>query len=400
MSSTKLQKLDEIISNYIEKDKDIIDMQVSNLTNPGDNWGSQIYKVDLKLKTKTTESEELYLVAKQIPNSEYYQQVFNVQVTFNQEKEFYKTVVPTLHDFQRKMGTKILDAFPKFYGARNSLNCENGKVDKDGLIVVENLKIKGYKNLDRFVGFDLSTSRTILKTLAQFHAIPLAIKLKEPEVFEQKIKPHLSCFLPKLPKVNLSSETAELVKLLEESEECRHLTGVLEKSIEYFLLFPEIYREPFSTVVHRDFWVNNIMVNSKNDVKIVDFQMYTYDSPIVDLFFFLFTSVQTEVLKENLDNLLHFYHENFIQTLVDHKCQTEAFSYEKFLDEISACGKYEFGRVMFMLCLVVRGPKEFSLDQDNTSDTPKLNTKHLTTDDKDRVFWFAQECYRRGWLNF
>lgn len=67
--------------------------------------------------------------------------------------------------------------------------------------------------------------------------------------------------------------------------------------------------EPYNTVVHSDFWSNNIMVTKplENDpvkVKILDFQACQYSSFVRDVTFFMLTSLSDDVLKEHLDYLL------------------------------------------------------------------------------------------------
>ncbi|CAH1282583.1 unnamed protein product [Diabrotica balteata] len=357
----------------------------------------------MKVKNESGDIGDLNVVAKQIPDSEYYQEVFNIQVTFNIEKEFYNTIVPTLYEFQKKYNVPVSDSFPKFYGARNNLNGVNNVVDKDGLIVLENLKVKGFVNLDRTVGFDLSTSKLILEDLARFHATTLAIKLKEPETFEKKIKPYCSCFLKHPASLELDYEANELASVLEEAEIGRKLMPQFRKSIKYMGTLRTTFREPFATVVHRDFWVNNIMLQFEEgavkNIKIVDFQMYTYDTPATDLMFFLFTSVQTQVLKKHFEELLEHYHEILAQTLLIFGCDIAPFTYEKLLKEISACMKTELGKMIFMLLFIIRGPKGGHLNSD-PKEIPQLNVRHLNSEDKDRLFWLLKEFDKRGWLNF
>uniref|UniRef100_A0A6P7F7B7 Rho-associated protein kinase let-502 n=1 Tax=Diabrotica virgifera virgifera TaxID=50390 RepID=A0A6P7F7B7_DIAVI len=403
MGPQTIKQLDEMIYKHLPKGSKIIETKISNLTVPGDNYGSHIYKVDMKMKNESGGIEDLNVVAKQIPDSEFYQEVFNIQVTFNMEKEFYNTIVPRLYEFQKKYNVPVSDSFPKFYGARNNLNGVNNVVDKDGLIILENLKIKGYVNLERTIGFDLSTSRLILEDLARFHATTLALKLKEPENFEKKIKPYCSCFLKLPAPLDLAYEGNQLALVLEEEEIGRKLMPQLRKSMKYMGTLRTTFREPFATVVHRDFWVNNIMLQfvegAVKNIKIVDFQMYTYDTPATDLMFFIFTSVQTQALKQHFEELIEHYHEILAQTLLMFACDITQFTYEKLLEEISACMKTELGKMIFMLLFIIRGPKGGHLNSD-PKEIPKLNIKHLTSEDKDRLFWLLKEFDERGWMNF
>lgn len=141
----EIKKLEELISPHISTNKVIVDKKIGYLTAAGDNYGSIMLKIDLTLKDKTDQStDNLSVVAKIIPTSEYFQEIFNIQVAFKNEIAFYDTIVPTLIEFKKKNGiTEDSNLFPKLYGARINLNDQSDRVDKDGVIALENLKIEG-----------------------------------------------------------------------------------------------------------------------------------------------------------------------------------------------------------------------------------------------------------------
>jgi hypothetical protein len=119
-----------------------------------------------------------------VPPSEFIQEVFNTPVTFRNEIAFYKDILPILQDFQRQHGVKeVIDFVPKYYGSRRNLKGDEGKVDQDAVLLLENLKVANYTTFDRTQGFDLDAAKLIITDLAQFHAVPLALKLEKPEIF-------------------------------------------------------------------------------------------------------------------------------------------------------------------------------------------------------------------------
>ncbi|KAK9755039.1 Ecdysteroid kinase-like family [Popillia japonica] len=168
------------------------------LTAPGDHYGSIMQSLDVTIKRSSQEKEELLrLVAKLIPASELLRAMFDIQVTFKKEVSAYLDAIPALIDFQREYNVaedRILDIFPKCYGARINLNNNNGDVDDDAAIILENLKCQGLENLkcqgyetgDRFVGFDYAHAELIVKDLAKFHAIPIAMQKLKPKEFKRK----------------------------------------------------------------------------------------------------------------------------------------------------------------------------------------------------------------------
>lgn len=169
------------------------------------------------------------------------------------------------------------------------------------------------------MGFDLETAKSILKSLADFHATGFGLKFKQPEKF-QIIKNFLenSALTPPTPKEGSNGpppgppEDLLLTKLMN-LPECQNfkpqLQNLQNNKISHIERFVGGGLEPYNTVVHSDFWSNNIMVTKPGEngpvkVKILDFQACQYSSFVRDVTFFLLTSVRDDVLREHLDNLL------------------------------------------------------------------------------------------------
>lgn len=211
----------------------------------------------------------------------------------------------------------------------------------------------------------------------------------------------MACFHPAPPEFDNSPAERNILDILSDHESCVPLLSKLEKSFPFAFLLLKTFREPFATMVHRDMWINNFMVKIDGDKvvknKFVDFQAYSYDSPVRDLLFFLFTSVQTNVLKEHLDELLKYYHENFIQVLSELGCCTAGFSYDIFLEEIEFHGKFEISHIIYMVLFVVFGNKEIPATGGDPGLVPK---DKIYPDAKERAWWLLQEFESRKWLEF
>lgn len=233
--------------------------------------------------------------------------------------------------------------------------------------------------------------------MAQFHAVPIALKLQKPEEFDKKIKVYMACFHPEPPKFDYGPVQLKISKILRQREFCVPLLPKIEDSVRHMFDLPKTFREPFATIVHRDMWVNNFMLKLEDGKvirnKLLDFQAYTYSSPVKDLLFFLFTSVQFDVLRENLDNLLTFYHEQFTQTLSDLDCYTIDFSYDKFIEEIKHYGKQEIGHILSMLLFIVHGEKSENGDPWFTP------IENISLEVKEQAWWILQEFENRMWMD-
>lgn len=93
---------------------------VARLTAPGENYGSIMLSVDIKIETLQGE-EDVHVVAKMVPPNDTVQEIFNTSVTFRNEIAFYKNIVPTLREFQRENGVEEVDFCPEYFGSRLNL---------------------------------------------------------------------------------------------------------------------------------------------------------------------------------------------------------------------------------------------------------------------------------------
>lgn len=93
-------------------------------------------------------------------------------------------------------------------------------------------------------------------------------------------------------------------------------------------------KSPYNTICHNDFWMNNMMLKFDeaglpNGIRIVDFQVTHYNSAAMDVLFFLFTSVENDVLEAELDHFLRLYFDSLIDCLKANGCPLEVFTYER-----------------------------------------------------------------------
>ncbi|VEN61231.1 unnamed protein product [Callosobruchus maculatus] len=247
--------------------------------------------------------------------------------------------------------------------------------------------------MDRHVGFDYAQAQVVLRRLAQFHAVPLALKLKDRATFDDKVMPLMECSRPKRDlkpeKEREKDDTFE--NILKECQDCVRALPMLHKE-KFLEIKRDNFSEPISTLVHKDMWLNNVMLRPRDqDVKIVDFQAYTYDTPATDLIFFLSGSVNIDVLKKHFDELLRYYNDNFADTLKKLDCDTAPFTYEYLMDEIGGCMDREFCHCVIFTTLVVFGEKN---KKANFDEKPKVSQTQ-----KERIWWMVREFLKRGWLD-
>lgn len=159
-----------------------------------------------------------------------------------------------------------------------------------------------------------------------------------------------------LSDLNSIKEISHLVsRILNQVEKCTEY----QKTTCGNILVPDT---PFTTMVHNDFWVNNMMIKP-NHIKMVDFQTTLKGSFVHDLIFFLFSSVPMKILQEKLDDFIEFYYKHFYYCLKQTGCPLADFTYEKYISEINDVAPYEMHHIVEMLKVLMTKqdsmPEEF-----------------------------------------
>lgn len=118
-----------------------------------------------------------------------------------------------------------------------------------------------------------------------------------------------------------------------------------------------IISERWCTFVHGDFWVNNMMYRYSNNgkilgMKMVDFQLSSYEYGMMDLIFFLISSAKKDVLENNLNDLITLYYESFIETLRTLKVDTKDFSREEFDRLLKECAPLKLPQCIMMVQVI------------------------------------------------
>lgn len=228
--------------------------------------------------------------------------------------------------------------------------------------------------------------------MAKFHGTVIAFKQKKPDIFEKQIRPYCTPFkFVDEPEVDVILKT--LRQLLHTYPDCSHLAEIATNFQEKET--PTTCREPFGTIIHFDLWVNNIMnkIDNNGDIKnmFVDFQLYGYRSAAADVFFFLWTSVEFKLLKENLDNLLRHYHRHLVETLKRFDTDATMYEYSKFEEELKIEAEFEFGHALLFKFFLT-----FIKDVEEQEFTLKL--EEIGPELREIIHYMVTECAKRGWL--
>ncbi|KAI4461875.1 hypothetical protein MML48_5g00005481 [Holotrichia oblita] len=188
----EIKNISELINPELKNGQKFLSAKSNKLLASGENYGSTMLSVEVLIQNENGETEVLYCVAKTPPPPGLVWYIFNTKITFKIEMIFYNTIVPILNEFGRSKGVEDLINFvPKYINGRISNDPTSKMVDEGAVILLENLKTKGYTNGNRFIGFDKETTELLLKDLATIHASAIALRRSHPQKFQEKILSHL-----------------------------------------------------------------------------------------------------------------------------------------------------------------------------------------------------------------
>lgn len=264
------------------------------------------------------------------------------------------------------------------------------------------------------MGFDLHAAKSTLKALAAFHATSLGLKFKRPDKFAF-IKKFLQDSAPKPPsgeptKAPVPREGLLLGKLLEYPG-CQPYKKQLQQFKDNMKPNANMFSgggvEPWSLVVHSDFWVNNIMVtkhrfdSQKPPVKILDFQVCHYSSYAKDVLFFLLTSLRDEVLTQSFDDLAkYYYHE--LTSILSRLDIPELLTYDQYLEELNRVAKASEVMHAIFFCNVIFGPKDNVPDhltgEVDMDDHMQNMVNNMSERAKQRMTLIVQTAVQKGWM--
>jgi len=345
-------------------------------------------------------------MAKSLPGSQFIKDAFNINVTFPKEVEFYQNILPEFIKLleENKIDIDYKKSFPKFVGAEL---IEKDGVLEDATLIMENIKVDGYQLRPKTEGMDYVHSKMVIKELALFHALGIALKIKKPQVYETKIKKTArplklgqSVEAAKKEIYDFMDQTLDYLKGIKEVE---HLVPRLKKVMYDNFLYADMLegykpREPFSTFVHNDMWLNNMMFKYNNgepsSLKLLDFQRTKLGSPISDLFLFLYVSTSLDVVRNNFDEMLKLYHDTFLGWLTQLNVPTKDFSWENFQEELKHGSEEVSMPVAMMRLLFMKvdvDPSEIEMDTFGKigDGNPDCEIRHV---------YVVQDLAKRGWI--
>lgn len=304
-----------VLEENIEGFSKILSFEVKETGGGGENYASMMMRVTTTVELKDGSSKEVNFMIKTVPQGEQGAAMVQMMALFPKETAMYGKYLRDFEQKYRDVGKEVTFG-PKYYKLKNDPGVE--------YVLLEDISPKGFKNINRLEGLDEEHTKSVLKLLAEMHAVS-AVKYVQDGVYDD-----LFMYSPfnAESRENLENMMTPMVKVWTECMK-KHETGrkylpqmerVFENFIDCLIQDSTINDEDFNVMIHGDLWANNIMFRHNDEGKreetiFVDFQMSRFSSPVVDLYYFLLSSPSLDVKVACFDDFIKYYHDNLVENL-------------------------------------------------------------------------------------
>lgn len=143
----QVKNLQELLAPFIGPKKKIVSSNVCNLVAPGENYLTEVAKVDLDIQDQDSgKNETIHAVGKCVQPESTNKYLSRLsRNAYKREKIWYTEILPVLQDFVKENESfkRNFDLFPKLIAYRSNLHSENDEIDEDAILLMENLAHKG-----------------------------------------------------------------------------------------------------------------------------------------------------------------------------------------------------------------------------------------------------------------
>ncbi|KAK7588185.1 hypothetical protein V9T40_005430 [Parthenolecanium corni] len=248
------------------------------------------YKINKEKKSAETKAIQAILkipsLAPQPP-----EKLKRIQIMFKREVHFYKIILPELYQLGQ------CEPFaPKLYAAT-----------KANALVLEDLRVDGFKPTSQRFWLDLDQCRRALGILATIHATGYKYLRSSSKNDPQSLIELLPLFRPDINTI-ISFHTAIESHLSEQLQQ--KIFPLLEELLTITKQDPP--ENSMTVLIHGDFRTSNIFFkydnnNQISEVKVIDWQLSKEANPVLDLIIFFISSVSIEMIEIHDDTLLDVY---------------------------------------------------------------------------------------------
>ncbi|XP_046809579.1 uncharacterized protein LOC111674599 isoform X1 [Lucilia cuprina] len=291
----------------------ILNINIKNASKSGENYSSLLLRIKTDVELADGKHKTLSFVLKAQHSKQFMIQITNMLRLFPKEEEMYYRILPRFEKLYEDVG-KIVQFAPKVHRFDHDIGVEH--------ILMEDLQMNRYKNINRFEGLDIIHSETVLRKLAEYHAASACYVEKYgqfSEDFTQGVFSSKNRSL--LQEFNASSAfLAQLKKWPNCLKYYEKLCDTDVYLVDRLLEDQKVNAREFNVLNHGDLWCNNIMFQYDAFGKIkntlfVDFAISKYGSPANDLYYFILSSCAADIKLSKFDYMVRYYYDHLIENL-------------------------------------------------------------------------------------
>ncbi|KAH8247191.1 hypothetical protein KR038_000006 [Drosophila bunnanda] len=287
--------------------------------------------IQVKIQLRDNTVRRLSFLLKAQHGNDFQAKIMGQLKMFVREHYVYHNILPRFEELFQAAGQKVSFG-PRAFKLDRSIGVR--------YILMENLKVRGYYNVERSQGFDSEYLKQVLRKLAQFHAASAVYVEKRGEFKKlltngiytkanQEILRELNnpeVFLSQLRRLRIGDH---FHKQLVDKEEV-----LVKKLLE--LHAPD--SQQFNVLNHCDCWANNVMFKHDDlgnvvDTALLDFQVVKYGSPVGyifflvsiyeyyfyvqanDLYYTILSSAEKDIKLTEFDNMVQYYFYHLMDNL-------------------------------------------------------------------------------------
>lgn len=220
----------------------------------GDNYVANVMRITVEDKTPGT----FKMVAKIAPTQEEARLMTNTLMLFKNEHIIYTKVLPKFDELQ--MSADI----PAEQRLRYATCYGSFEEAPNEVILLEDLKEAKFEMLDRLKPLSAECVKSVLKNFAQFHSLSLALKHKEPGLFNEYKNSLFDMWSAMAGQKEAMMYFEQLensaIMIMESDIHKKALKGVISQSMSKSVKLAVVDRDSKSAIIQQgDSWTNNIM---------------------------------------------------------------------------------------------------------------------------------------------
>lgn len=279
----------------------------------GDNYSTLMIRLLVEVELIDHSSKSVSFVLKAQHNNEVMAAILNKLRLFQKEEQMYHNILPKFEKLYAEAG-KTIQFAPKAFRIDQDLGVD--------YVLLEDLRLKSFKNGNRLAGLDLEHMQQVLEKLAAFHAAS-ACYVEHYGMFSEDFTVGVFSEANRqlLQEFNASGAfLAQLKKWKNAQKIYEKLANSDEYLVDRLLQNQQVSMKEFNVLNHGDCWNFNIMFQYDAFGKIketlfVDFQVGKYGSPANDLYYLILSSAAPDIKTSKFDYLVRYYFDHLIDNL-------------------------------------------------------------------------------------